>query len=166
MNKSDRQQARAASLVAPHGRLLPVLALLAFCLFSNSVAAQEVPVDNQNQGTVSLPTATVHEAPVENQIQSPAPVPFIVITGTLLEKGTKKPLARVNIYCFPESSPEKPIKTGTDKSGKFSIKVPKGKIKWVLTASGYKRLERDDEQRMDIAVASRAFYLEKISYLS
>ncbi len=186
MNKRDKHQARASSPLAPRGRFLPGLVFLVFCLYGSPGAAREVPVENQHQGletvptvtfqqapaevqsqgTVSLPTATVQEAPAENQFQSPSLFPFVVITGTLIEKGTKKPLARVNVYCFPESSPEKPIKTGTDKSGKFSIKVPAGKFKWVLSASGYKRLEREDEQSADTTVASRVFYLEKISYLS
>ena len=96
----------------------------------------------------------------------PEQLRFIKITGMLYEKGTQKPLPRVNMYCFPASSPDKPIKTSTDNNGNFLIEVPEGKLKWVLSVSGYRRLEFKDEQTLTHDNRRRTFYLEKNSYLT
>ena len=103
---------------------------------------------------VSFPSQTVPQAI------------FVKITGTLFERGTKNPLPRVNIYCFSSSQPEKPVKTTTDKAGKFFLEVPEGGLKWVFSVSGYRRLEVEDEQLAGRDNKPRTFYLEKNSYLT
>ncbi len=112
------------------------------------------------------PSALPAPVPAPVQIQAPAALPTIKIEGTLVERGTKKPLPEVNIYCFPESNPEKPIKIATDKKGKFSTAIPEGKFRWVISISGYQRLERNDEQLLGKENRRRTFYLEKVSYLT
>ncbi len=104
--------------------------------------------------------------PTPAQIQAPVELPTVKIEGTLWERGTKKPLSQVNIYCFPESSPEKPIKIVTNKTGKFSAEIPEGKFRWVISVSGYQRLEQNDEQLLGRDNKARTFYLEKVSYLT
>jgi hypothetical protein len=110
---------------------------------------------------------TFAEAPAApTQIQLPASMPTVKIEGTLVERGTKKPLSQVNIYCFPGSSPEKPIKITTDKTGKFSIEIPEGKFRWVISLSGYQRMDLEDEQWAGKENKARTFFLEKVSYLT
>lgn len=54
----------------------------------------------------------------------------------------------------------------TDKSGKFSLQVPEGKLQWVISTSGYVRLERQDEQRQGTQNKRRVFYISRTSYLT
>ena len=175
----------------PLRAILPTLALL---LFVHTVSAEELPVSKptvtdpalqaapysalstsmtptpetpiSSDPTISAPTTTsapISEATVTTQ---PEPLPKLTITGILYERGTKKTLPRVNIYCFPESSPDKPIKTTTDNSGAFSIEVPEGGLKWVLSVSGYRRLEIKDKTASAQDNKPRTFFLEKTSYLT
>ena len=97
---------------------------------------------------------------------SPSILKVIKIEGTLQEKGTRVPLALVNVYCFPESHPDKPIKTETDAQGHFSMEVPEGKFKWVVSLANYKRLEKKDTQLASKPIKQRLLSLEKTSYLS
>jgi hypothetical protein len=90
----------------------------------------------------------------------------VKIIGTLLERGTKRPLSQVNIYCFPASSPETPVKSATDSAGGFTMVVPEGKIKWVISSSGYNRLEREEILQAGAMNKPRIFYLEKRTYLT
>ena len=97
----------------------------------------------------------------------------VKIEGLLRERGTRKPLAEVNVYCFPGSTPEdlalesaKPIKATTLADGTFSIEVPEGEFRWVVTLSGYKRLEEKDKQILEDGIPRRELYLEKTSYLT
>jgi len=120
--------------------------VLICCVWNKPVFAEDPPAPDSGQVVVSLPTITLQ--------------------GTLFEKGTKRPLSRVNIYCFPAASPEKPIKTVTNEAGRFSIEVPEGKLKWVLSVSGFRRLEQEDELAAGVVIKPRVFYLERTTYLS
>lgn len=97
------------------------------------------------------------------------------IEGQLREKGTRNPLALINVYCFVGS--EKPIKATTAKDGSFTVdvsgEIPGGesataKIKWVISASGYQHFEKIEElggaSGTMGANLQRMFYLEKMSY--
>ena len=72
----------------------------------------------------------------------------------------------MNIYCFPASRPESAVKSTTDDAGAFTIEVPEGGMKWVVSTPGYNRLELEDEQRAGAMVKPRIFYLEKKTYLA
>jgi hypothetical protein len=90
----------------------------------------------------------------------------VKITGSLLERGTKRPLSQVNIYCFPASQPETPVKITTDAAGAFFVELPEGKLKWMISVSGYNSLELEDNQQAGVPVKPRLFYLEKKTYLT
>jgi len=91
----------------------------------------------------------------------------VKIEGLVREKGTRKPLAQVNFYCFLPDHPEKPpIKATTDQDGHFSMDVPEGKLKWVASVPNYVRLENQDEQWAAKENPLREFFLEKSSYLT
>ncbi|MGZ3709404.1 MAG: hypothetical protein ACXWPM_12040, partial [Bdellovibrionota bacterium] len=97
---------------------------------------------------------------------SPAPGLQVRVEGLLREKGTRRPLAQVNVYCFTPLSPDKPLRATTDTAGKFSIEVPEGKLKWVVSLTNYVRLEKDDTQLAGGETPVRELYLEKQSYLT
>jgi hypothetical protein len=81
------------------------------------------------------------------------------IKGTLLEKGTKKPLAGVNVYILPEG-----LKSTTNKKGQFTFKeVTLGKHEWVVSAAGYQRL-KEEFLPIDFLKDPRLF-LPKASYV-
>ena len=101
------------------------------------------------------------------EVPSPVPssTPMVKIEGLLRERGTRKPLPEVNIYCFSGESVE-PLKAMSQADGTFSIEVPEGDLKWVITLSGYNRLEQKDVQ-LPIGVSrKRDLYLQKTSYLT
>jgi hypothetical protein len=132
------------------------LSLLMTCLVHYDSLAEERPV--------SAPVSELSSTLSSSLISTPAPT--VKITGSLLERGTKRPLSQVNIYCFPASHPESPVKSTTDNTGGFTIEVPEGGMKWVISASGYNRLELEDEQQAGTMVKPRIFYLEKKTYLA
>ncbi|MGZ3698638.1 MAG: TonB-dependent receptor [Bdellovibrionota bacterium] len=87
---------------------------------------------------------------------------FVRFEGTLLEKGTRKPLPEVNVYVLPSK-----LKVTTDAQGNFAIEhVPTGKFTWVVNLTNYERLEKLDEQLVEGANARRTLFLEKTSYLT
>lgn len=90
----------------------------------------------------------------------------VKIEGSLREKGTRNPLPQTNLYCFSENLPEKPVKTITDQNGHFSIEVPPGLLKWVVSIPNYNRLEVKDEQKAGQENRVREFFLKKNSYLT
>ncbi len=90
----------------------------------------------------------------------------VKIEGTLQEKGSRKPLPQINIYCFSSLQSEKPLQVSTDSFGKFSLEVPEGKLKWIISASQYLRFEHEEEQYAEKENSARHFYLEKSSYLN
>ncbi len=94
---------------------------------------------------------------------SAAADPSVHLHGTLLERGTRKPLAHVNIYCFPGEE-TKPLKTESDAKGEFALDVPAGpgtKLRWTVALAGYERLVEEDTVDGD---RDRTLYLEKASY--
>ena len=125
-----------------------------------SSSLSSTPVSSVSTSLTSTPTSTAARVP------APPPVPTVKIFGRLLERGTKRPLSLVNIYCFPASSPDVPIKTVTDSAGGFSIDIPGGKFKWVISTSRYNRLEQEDEQSAGAPNKPRTLYIEKTTYLT
>lgn len=91
------------------------------------------------------------------------------VEGQLRERGTRKPLKDVNIYCIPEPTEPgaeagKPLKTTTNAQGRFTVeRVPEGPFKWIVNLSGYDRLEQLDAA--NTSAEPRSLYLEKSSYL-
>ncbi len=60
------------------------------------------------------------------------------IQGVLLERGTRKPLADINVFVLPHK-----LKATSDAQGSFSFTdVPAGDIQIVVNAAGYQRLEK------------------------
>lgn len=121
---------------------------------------------------VSSPSAepSVEAPPALAPVTAPSPeasplpaVPTITVTGKVREKGTQKPVGRISVYAFPEGV-EKPLKTTTDPNGSFKIDLPPGKFHWLISASGYERLEEWDEQEPDGPNHPRTLYALKISY--
>ncbi|MGK5085768.1 TonB-dependent receptor plug domain-containing protein [Bdellovibrionota bacterium FG-1] len=94
------------------------------------------------------------------------------LEGSLRERGTRKPLEGVHVFCIPQTAEGqngKVIKATTDTKGRFSLnEVPTGPLKWVIQFTGYERFEYYDEQSSDapLPIPPREFYLEKSSYLT
>ncbi|MCK9419751.1 MAG: TonB-dependent receptor plug domain-containing protein [Nitrospirae bacterium] len=140
------------------------LALLAVCLAQTDGAAEETPLPTP-VSELSSTLSTTLSSSLSSTISS-TPTQTVTITGSLLERGTKRPLPSVNVFCFPASYPDAPIKVITDRAGKFSIDVPEGRMKWVISISGYNRLELEDEQQAGTPGKPRLLYLEKKTYLT
>ncbi|MBC7385609.1 MAG: TonB-dependent receptor plug domain-containing protein [Cryobacterium sp.] len=86
--------------------------------------------------------------------------PLVTIEGTLLEKGTKKPLADQNVYILPSTN-----KGISDAEGHFRIEgVPEGSFRIVVNVSGYERLEEEDFQEFGAPARLRTLYLPRVSY--
>jgi hypothetical protein len=135
---------------------LVCLSLLMICLVRFDSSAEEPPASPPLSGLSSTLSSSL----------TSTPMPTVKITGSLMERGTKRPLSQVNIYCFPVSLPESSIKSTTDNAGAFTIEVPEGGMKWIISASGYNRLELEDEQQAGAVIKPRVFYLEKRTYLA
>ncbi len=148
--------------------VLPGLSLLLVCLGIADGLAEELspaaPASGQSSTISSTISSTLSSTLSTTPV--PAPVQTVKIAGSLLERGTKRPLSEVNVYCFPASNPEKPVKGTTDSAGRFTVDVPAGVIKWVISASGYNRLELQDEQQAGAPIKPRIMYLEKKTYLA
>jgi len=103
------------------------------------------------------------------RITKPAPVPVPVVekkkkqtpvlyTGTLLERGTRKPLAGVEVQAFVAGSA---VASGvTDEQGRFSLEIPATSFSLSALLPGHEKLEakieaEPGEQR------EKAFYLEE-----
>ena len=88
------------------------------------------------------------------------------VTALIQEKGTKKPLAGVNVFVFPDGDLNvKPDKGTTDQTGHVTMNVTTDKFRWVITTPNYTRFELGDEQSAEGATLPRTLYLEKTSYL-
>ena len=94
------------------------------------------------------------------------------IQGLVLEKGTRKPLASVNVYCSYEKE-KPPLKTITEEDGRFSLSwidpapvnepTPTQRhCHWIVNVAGYDRFEAEDSEF--VQNAPREFYLEKANY--
>ena len=80
------------------------------------------------------------------------------VAGTVYEKGTVKPLPKVNIFILPEA-----IKTTTNDAGQFVFEdVPVGEREWVINVTGYQRFKQKFTYQVDTAEVK--IYLEKKSY--
>jgi len=83
----------------------------------------------------------------------------VSLSGVLLEKGTRRPLAGVNVFILPHR-----LRGTTDERGRFEIKeVPKGAFQWIVNLTDYNRLERNDEaieNRNDVRL-----FLERNTYM-
>lgn len=81
-----------------------------------------------------------------------------ILSGKLLERGTKIPLAEVNIFILPAK-----LKATTDAKGDFSFsQVPAGELQLVVTQTGYQRLEKTIKLDSDISAIN--LFLEKETY--
>lgn len=79
------------------------------------------------------------------------------IEGRVLEKGTRKPLAEVNVYLLPDK-----LKATTDAEGRFVFESePAGEFTWVVSLSGYERLEKAG--RLPVS-EPQTLYLERLQY--
>jgi len=89
----------------------------------------------------------------------PEPVPDPVIyTGTLIERGTRKPLTGVEIQAL--SSGETIATTATDDQGRFSLKVPATNFTLTALPPGHERLEAEVEAQPG-EEREETFYLEE-----
>lgn len=99
---------------------------------------------------------------------SPTWAAEVEITGTVQEKGTRNPLSVIQVYCFSgadrDSPTAHPVKTTTDRDGHFSIRLPEGDLKWVISIPNYKKFELVDSSAS--TAGPRTFYLERESYLA
>jgi hypothetical protein len=80
------------------------------------------------------------------------------LRGLVLERGTRKPLAGVNVFILPEG-----LKATTNARGEFSYQGLKSlEGEWIVNRAGYRRIKR----RFDFAKAPQdlVLYLEKNSY--
>lgn len=84
------------------------------------------------------------------------------VRGTLLEKGSQRPLPQVTIFVLPHK-----LKTVTDEQGQFSFEnVPAGEFSFVVNLSNYIKLEKYDESSEEYKDKVRQLYLERNSYNS
>lgn len=74
------------------------------------------------------------------------------IEGRVLERGTRRPLAEVNVFVLPHE-----LRATTDADGRFRVVVPPGEFQWVVNLTGYRRLEQ-------AGAADPTLYLERESY--
>ena len=164
MDLSLHQNNRMIPLRAARVAGLLGIALLAVCLAPTDGSAEEPPL----MTPLSEPSSTLSTTPSSSLSStiSSTPTQTVTIAGSLLERGTKRPLPSVNIFCFPASLPDTPVKVITDAAGRFSIEVPEGGMKWVISVSGYNRFELADEQGAGTPGKPRIFYLEKKTYLT
>jgi hypothetical protein len=80
------------------------------------------------------------------------------IEGQVLERGTKIPLKEVNVFLLPHK-----LKAMTDQQGYFVFEaVPEGDFQWIVSQTGYEKLEREDSTTY---IGARTLYVEKSSYL-
>ena len=89
------------------------------------------------------------------------------VEGKLLEKGTRKPLVGINIFAVPDSTDLKPNKASTDENGQFNFEqVPTTPFKWVVSTTGYERLEKteDPSQVPADTTTTRNLYIERANY--
>lgn len=80
----------------------------------------------------------------------------MTIKGTVLEKGTRKPLPGVNVFILPHK-----LKGETNKKGEFVIdNVPEGEFEFIVNQSGYFRLKENRKASAD----KYTLFLEKEYY--
>ncbi len=81
---------------------------------------------------------------------------FAQVSGTLIERGTRKILPEVNVFLLPQK-----LKATTDASGKFSFPeaVP-GDCVLIVNLTGYQKYEKKNS----CAGTDQVIYLEKVSY--
>lgn len=86
------------------------------------------------------------------------------LSGTLLERGTRRPLADVNVYLLTPGT--KPIKATTDENGHFQLTPnPQEKLTgdqrahFVVNLTGYRRLDQELSEE-----SQQQLFLQKISY--
>jgi hypothetical protein len=93
------------------------------------------------------------------------------VEGRVLERGTRTPLANVNVFALPSKK-----KATSDENGNFIFEFTETdfekkdsnrfSIQWVINTSNYIKLESVDEFTLDSSSFVRTFYLEKDSYLT
>ncbi|MBC7692352.1 MAG: TonB-dependent receptor [Methylotenera sp.] len=92
--------------------------------------------------------------------QLPAYSAETTLQGQLLERGTKKPLADVNVFVLPAK-----LKAVTDGHGNFTVEhIPEGEFQWVVNLTGYEKLEKTDDVSSKLGTSPRQLYLQKSSY--
>lgn len=80
------------------------------------------------------------------------------LQGQVLERGTKIPMKEINVYLLPHK-----LKAQTDNEGRFTFdSVPDGEFQWVISQTGYEKLEKADSTEI---AGARVLYIEKSSYL-
>lgn len=121
-----------------------LVCLLGF-MFARFASAQEVPDSEPDHG----PAPAAVPAPV---------VATASVQGTLLERGTKIPLADVNVFLLPAK-----LKATTDKNGRFRFdSAPVGDVQFVANAPGYKRMEK--KASLAPGANEARFLIERVSY--
>ncbi len=113
--------------------------LIAFLTFPNGALAQQ-----------QQPTVASHAAPA---------VPSVRIEGRLFERGTRRPLADVNVFVLPAK-----LRATTHADGHFIFeKVPAGEFTFVINATDYLKLEKKDVADPN-ANKTRTLYLQRATY--
>ncbi|MGZ3723964.1 MAG: carboxypeptidase regulatory-like domain-containing protein, partial [Bdellovibrionales bacterium] len=91
-----------------------------------------------------------------------APVSVTQVSGSLVEKGTRKPISGANVYAFSPPENVVPVKATTDAMGVFTIAIPQGPVRWKISVADYKVYEKTEAT---VPPSAQKFYLEKNSYL-
>ncbi|HEX9051079.1 MAG TPA: TonB family protein [Anaeromyxobacter sp.] len=87
-------------------------------------------------------------APVEAPAEAAAPPPRPVkLSGRLLERGTRKPLADAPVAARSEDGQETLVRGTTDAEGRFALEVPASRFVLVGVPAGHERLEARVEAR-------------------
>ena len=101
---------------------------------------ENVPVTINFRMRITQPVPVPAPDPVPEPLKQPDPVTY---TGTLTERGTRKPLAGVEVQA--RSSAETLATTATDDQGRFRLKVPATKFTLTALPPGHERLEAQVE---------------------
>lgn len=110
----------------------------------------ESNITHKRDSKLTSPTAGLTTVDTKGKVQ---------ISGQVLEKGTKKPLAEVNVFILPSG-----LKAVTDSTGNFSFSnLQNASGEWIVNLPGYKRLKQDFN--FEGSKAGLKLYIEKNTYV-
>jgi hypothetical protein len=82
------------------------------------------------------------------------------VTGTLMERGTRTPIASAEVYLLPSQASQT-----TDEKGSYTFTdVASGEIEWVVNLVGYLPYRSKETLTEGFEQASKTIFLERVSY--
>ncbi len=120
-----------------------ILILLLIFMHTLSIAAEEKIIDTE------IPAPAVNENMVDVFEEQPVSAteeevivnPMVLVSGKLLEKGTKRLLANQRFYIRNYVGTKVVLSPLTDDKGRFSFQIEPGKYRFIVASSGYDKFE-------------------------